>query len=138
MSRGILFDTCAVIWLAQDDPLDSDAEEKIERCFDSGGDLLVSPISAWEMGMLMARGRVPLKLEPKEWFRGFLQRGLAKTVPLTPETLIDSSFLPGSPPRDPSDRIIIATARMLDLAVMTRDSEILDYAEAGYVNAIPC
>jgi PIN domain nuclease of toxin-antitoxin system len=57
---------------------------------------------------------------------------------LDPETLIESSFLPGEPPRDPADRIVLATARAHALPVMTRDRAILAYAEAGHVGAIPC
>ena len=42
---------------------------------------------------------------------------------LSPEVLIDSSVLPGKPPNDPIDRIIIATARQHDLTLVTRGSE---------------
>jgi PIN domain nuclease of toxin-antitoxin system len=45
--------------------------------------------------------------------------------------LVDSSFLPGSPPRDPMDRIVVATAREHGLRLVTRDCAILAYASAG-------
>ena len=57
---------------------------------------------------------------------------------LTPAIFIDSSFLPGQPPRDPADRIIIATARENDLTILTRDRLILEYAKAGNVRALAC
>ena len=59
-------------------------------------------------------------------------------APMPPEVLIASSWLPGAPPPDPADRIIIATARHYGLAVMTRDARILDYAAEGYVRAVKC
>ena len=57
---------------------------------------------------------------------------------LTPEVLIESSFLPGVLHRDPADRILIATARRFDLTLVTRDHTILDYAQEGHVRAIAC
>jgi PIN domain nuclease of toxin-antitoxin system len=47
-------------------------------------------------------------------------------------------YSPGAPPRDPADRIVIATARALGLQLVTRDRAILAYADAGHVAAIPC
>ena len=57
---------------------------------------------------------------------------------LTADILIDSSLLPGEIHGDPADRIIIATARALDLTVVTRDRHILDYAARGHVRALAC
>ena len=51
---------------------------------------------------------------------------------------IASSFLPGEPPRDPADRIILATARDLGATLITRDRLLLKYSEAGQVSTIPC
>ena len=62
----------------------------------------------------------------------------ARQPELTLAILIGSCELPGTPPDDPADRIIIATARELGLAVVTRDGAILAYAQAGYVNALRC
>jgi PIN domain nuclease of toxin-antitoxin system len=58
--------------------------------------------------------------------------------PLSPEVLIDSSYLPGNLHRDPADRILIATARSLGLTIVTRDRIILDYADQGHVRALAC
>ena len=49
-----------------------------------------------------------------------------------------SSFLPGKPPRDPSDRIIAATARDLGCTLLTRDRELLNYAEQGHIRVVEC
>ena len=58
--------------------------------------------------------------------------------PTTPAIFVDSSFLPGPIHRDPADRIIVATARALDLTVVTSDRLILDYAARGHVRALAC
>jgi len=57
---------------------------------------------------------------------------------MPPELLVASAFPPGTPPRDPADRIIAATARAYDLAIVTRDGELTLYAQAGHVVTIGC
>jgi len=61
-----------------------------------------------------------------------------RLAPLTPEIAIESSFLPPPLHTDPADRLLIATARALQMPIVTRDSRILNYARAGFVEAIPC
>ena len=57
---------------------------------------------------------------------------------LTPEIAIDVSQLPGDFQSDPADRMIVATARRLGAAIVTRDRKILGYAEAGFAAALAC
>jgi PIN domain nuclease of toxin-antitoxin system len=57
---------------------------------------------------------------------------------LSPEILIASSFLPGEPPNDPADRILLATARDLGATLVTRDRAILAYGESGQVSTLAC
>ena len=104
---------------------------------DGGVPIFLSPITAWEVGQLVARGRVNLALPPLAWFQAFKEAGFG-LAELTAEILIDSSFLPGPPLRDPADRIIAATARARGYRVMTRDRPILELAAAGHINAIAC
>lgn len=51
---------------------------------------------------------------------------------------IDASHLPGNMHADPADRLLLATARHLDVPIVTRDARILDYARAGHVQVVPC
>ena len=99
--------------------------------------MYISPISAWEVGLLVARGRLALKLPPKRWFRELEEAGL-RLSPLSPEILIEASTLPGDLHRDPADRILAATAREFGYRLMTRDKPLLAYAAAGYLDAISC
>jgi PIN domain nuclease of toxin-antitoxin system len=57
---------------------------------------------------------------------------------LSADVLLLSSLLPGTPPRDPADRIIAASAREYGFQVMTRDRALLDYAKQGHMSAIEC
>lgn len=57
---------------------------------------------------------------------------------LEPDVALSASYLPGGLHRDPADRLLIATARALDVPIMTRDERILAYAGQGHVQAIAC
>jgi hypothetical protein len=51
---------------------------------------------------------------------------------------IASSFLPGNPPYHPAERIILAAARDLGAALITRDLLQPKYGEDGQVSTILC
>jgi len=134
----LLLDTCAALWLVAGAPVSSGAEEALANAQDGGDDVYVSPITGWEIGLLALSGRFASPHPPKVWFQRLLAIEGTRLATLQPATLIDSSFLPGRPPRDPADRIIIATAREQALTVMTRDRQILAYGEAGHVLTLAC
>jgi PIN domain nuclease of toxin-antitoxin system len=134
----ILLDTCTAIWIAHGDGIDPEAQEALEASLDVDGRAYVSSITAWEIGLLSARGKIALRMAPQAWFRALLQVPGLMLADMSPEILIASSHLPGQLHKDPADRIIIATAREQGLAVMTRDKLIIDYGKAGYVDVIAC
>ena len=98
----------------------------------------VSPITAWEIGMLASKERLKILLTPERWFETFLARSGARLADLAPNVLIASSFLPGKPPSDPADRIIAATARDLGATLVTRDRLLIDYGTQGHIRVIAC
>jgi len=134
----LLLDTCAAIWIAEDAPLADEAVRAIDRAKDNDDAVLMSPISAWEIGLLVARGRLALPIGAQAWFDQIIETPNVELADLPPAVLIAASFLPGIPPRDPSDRIVIATAREQNLTIVTRDRQILKYATAGHVRALAC
>ncbi|MFI4935726.1 MAG: type II toxin-antitoxin system VapC family toxin [Caulobacterales bacterium] len=137
MSAPILLDTCALLWLSNGAPLHPAATAAIEAARDDEDGLLVSPISAWEIGQLVGKGRLPLLLEPRLWFAEALEAGLT-LAPMPPEVLIASSFLPGERLRDPADRILAATARTYRYRLMTRDRPLLAFGAEGNAEMIEC
>jgi PIN domain nuclease of toxin-antitoxin system len=134
---AVLLDTCAVIFIADGRPLAASARREISAALVGDG-VLVSPISAWEIGLLSARRGLPFHPDPKRWFQSFLAYPGVRLTPFSPEIAIESSFLPAPMHSDPADRLLIATARALDVPIVTRDRRILDYARAGFVAAVPC
>ena len=55
----LLLDTHALLWLDNGDPLSAAAHEAIRQAAPAGG-VLVSPVSAWEIGLLVSKGRLGL------------------------------------------------------------------------------
>lgn len=137
VSRPILLDTCALLWVAGDDALRPEAEAALLEMEAEPEGIAVSPISAWEIGQLVARGRLRLPVAPLQWFNRTIERGMA-IAPLPPSVLVASSFLPPSGLRDPADKILAATARELGYRLMTRDRPLLDFASEGHIQAIAC
>lgn len=87
--------------------------------------------------MLVAKGRLNLALPPLRWFETILELGVDLAT-MSPDILISSSQLPGPALRDPSDRIIAATARANGYRLMTRDKPLLEFAASGQLSAIAC
>lgn len=135
---SLLLDTCAAIWLSNADPISNEASVALQQTRDSGEPVYVSPITAWEMGLLAARGRVSLLMSPERWFERLLEAPGLRLSEMPPNILIASSFLPGRLPGDPADRIIAAIAREYGYKLLTRDRPLLEYAEQGHIQAIPC
>jgi PIN domain nuclease of toxin-antitoxin system len=129
----LLLDTCAVLWLAKGTELKPEARAAI-----AGRNLHISPISAWEIANLARKSRIALTMPAAAWFRQAVGKMDAAVPALSIDILAGSCFLPGSPPSDPADRIIIATAREEGLAIVTRDDAILAYSQAGHVRTLAC
>jgi PIN domain nuclease of toxin-antitoxin system len=81
---------------------------------------------------------VQLTLSAEVWFETLLALPGMRLAPLTPEILLASTCLPGTPPNDPADRIIAATARVHGHVVVTRDKKLLAYGHEGYIRAKAC
>ena len=138
MSVALLLDTCAAIWVLENAPLSDTAVAAVDESCDTGRGVYISPITAWEVGMLMSFGRIKSTLAPQRWFRRLLDIPGVKLADMSPDILMATSFLPGDLHCDPADRILAATAREHDYMLVTRDVALLDYAAQGHLRALPC
>ena len=139
--RALLLDTHAAIWLVEGQLRD----EVVERIVYAGlaDGVYVSPVSAWEIGLLTrpkpgGRAGVQFLPDPLGWFSSLMSKPIIRPAPLTPGMAISASFLPEPFHSDPADRLLVATAREMNVALMTRDAEILAYGQAGNVKTSPC
>ncbi|GAC1333379.1 MAG: type II toxin-antitoxin system VapC family toxin [Beijerinckiaceae bacterium] len=138
VSAPLLLDTCAVIWIANDEPIASEATLALRKAREAGETVYISPITAWELGLLVSRARLNLSMPPARWFNRLLQAPGIDLAEMSPDVLVSSSFLPGAPPNDPADRILAATARDRGYQLMTRDRLLLTYGEQGHIHVLPC
>ncbi len=138
---GVLLDTCAAIWLGNGAPMAPEAMAAIDRASVEGG-VFVSPVTGWEIGLLSrARGgRAGLAFRPdaRTWLADLMALPGVREAPLDLRIALAAGTLAGALHNDPSDRLIVATAQVLGVPVVTRDRAILDYAEAGFVRAVGC
>ena len=100
--------------------------------------IYVSAITAWEVATLVRKGRYRLLVSPKIWFHRLLALVGVRLAELTPEILIDSTELPGTPPADPADRMIVATARHHGFVLVTRDRRLIGYGDQGHLRILTC
>jgi len=140
MSRDaspLLLDTHYWIWLQAGARQEiSDAVRKAIEEAGASGNLLLSVISVWEVGLLEAKGRIELDAPCEQWVENALATPGLSIAPLTPEIALASSRLPEPFHGDPADRIIVATARALGARLVTRDSKILEYSRKRHVSTL--
>lgn len=121
----IVLDTASWIWLTSDpDRLSTAARDAI----DAHGGALVSAISAWEVGMLVSKGRIRLDRPVDRWTDEAARANGVEPVPIDHRIAVLATLLPAEPPPDPADRLIIATALHKGGAMVTPDRHILEYA----------
>ena len=132
-----LLDTCAMIQIAGPAPLQANTAQTVEQAARSGR-LRISPISAWEIGMAVARGRINTTLTALRYFNTFVERTGSQLCALEPEVFTQSISLPGQFHKDPMDRILVATARQYGFTLVTSDRAILAYGAEGHVKTLAC
>lgn len=134
----LLLDTHVAVWLrAGSSRLKPSILALIEHSLYQGK-ICLSPISAWEIGMLAAKKKLDLGQSPLVWIAGFVDKFNVTILDITPEIAINSSFLPGKFHGDPADRILVATAMAHTTAILTADKNILSYGKQGFVQVISC
>ena len=133
----ILLDTHVAMWTVAGE-LGRAAAEVVKGAA-TRGDLLISPISAWEIGLLASKQRIELIAPVGAYIRTLFSQPGVVTATLTPEIAVMSSCLPGTFHADPADRLLIATAAAYGAQLLTRDKAILAYAKATkHIRCIAC
>lgn len=126
----LLLDTHALVWLAS---IQKELSTRARRAIlQYAGELYVSSISALEIAILVKRDRLSLPVTPAEFMdRALKQHGIHE-VPVDRRIAILSAGLPDIHD-DPFDRIIIATARLNDMMILSRDKVIPQYPEVRVI-----
>jgi PIN domain nuclease of toxin-antitoxin system len=126
----LLLDTCTLLWLASNPAQLSDAAR--DAINDEANPLHVSAISAWEIGIAVAKNRLKLAQAPTSWFASAIAKYQVSVVDISWQIGVGSADL-SQHHMDPADRIIIQTAMMHNLAIISPDAEFAKYSGARII-----
>lgn len=123
----ILLDTHALIWLDEGNiRLGKESLSFIDQALKKK-ELFVSSITFWEVGMLIEKGRLEMRMDIDLWRQNLIKNGLQE-IPMTGEIAIRAALL-NCFHGDPADRIIVATAIHSTSVLYTADKKILSWKE---------
>ncbi len=123
-----LLDTHVLLWWLGDRDRLSRDQRRVVGSADADAPLLVSDISLWEVAMLHSLGRIRLTIPLREWLGKAVAPPLVRRHGISPAIAAEVASLPDSFHRDPADRILVATARVLGATLLTQDRRIVDAA----------
>jgi len=120
----ILLDTH--IWVRW---INGDLPPKQEKCVTTHqpDGLGISLISCWEVAKLVEYQRLELRYPVDEWLQHALAHKDIILLDLTIQTIVESTQLPQPFHRDPADQLIVATARIHNISLLTLDEKIISY-----------
>ena len=129
----IILDTHIWIWWVHNDPLLPPEMAQAIKTHEATG-LGVSAISCWEVAKLVENKRLTLPFAVKDWMKLALSYPGLRLLELSPEIAVASTQLPPPFHKDPADQIIVATARIYNIPLVTCDGKIRAYP---YVQLVP-
>lgn len=123
----LVLDTHVLIWAHNGVRIPKKVEKQIVAA-GKNSELFVSAITPWEIALGVRRNRIKIAGDVLEWIHDALNALSAVVASLEPAIAVDAVDLPWDH-ADPSDRIIVATARRLGGSLVTADRTILEFAE---------
>jgi PIN domain nuclease of toxin-antitoxin system len=116
----ILLDTQAVLWLSlAPEKLSAAAIKAIEDSRRMNEGIGMSDRTLWELAMMVSKGRVDTDLPLREFLHMFERQ--CAIFPMSVEVAAQSVSFSEAFPKDPSDRVIAATALVHGLSLVTKD-----------------
>ena len=127
----IVLDTHVLVWWVSGaaEKLSKPAAAALGKARGKEASVFVSAISAWEIAVLIQKGRLVLSMDVEEWLSHAASLPELRFLPVDRHTAVQSVRLPGDFHSDPADRLIVATARRLNLPLVTADERIRNYQQ---------
>lgn len=116
-----LMDTCALFALA-----DGSLSPRVIQAVESTPEVFVSLVSLWEVAIKQATGKLSMNRQPLDWYERLLQNHQLTELAMTRQNTVKAAALPLIH-KDPFDRLIIATAMIHKLTIVTSDEKIIQY-----------
>lgn len=129
----VLLDTHALIW-ANERPSELGPATRA-LLTNEETELFVATISTLEIARLAAARRLQLKVPTAEWCKRAAEALRATSLEMSDAVAVEAYSLPGKFHPDPADRILVATARVFGITLVTADQRILKYRGVSTQNA---
>jgi len=120
-----LLDTHILVWWLERSSRLSRRQMRVLQSAREDQPLWVSDISLWEIANLSRLGRLRLQLPVRDFLESAVAPPLVQCLRITAAVAAEVASLPEFS-RDPADRIIVASARVLGATLLTHDQRIVD------------
>lgn len=130
----MLLDTHTWLWHSMGDA--KRVAPRVRRDVDRAvtrGTVVVSAVSMFEVTALVASGRIRLATSAETWIRQSIDTGRLQVAEVTSSIAIEAGSIPAAALADPMDRLLVATARTLDIPIVTHDARILEYVRTSRI-----
>jgi PIN domain nuclease of toxin-antitoxin system len=115
----ILLDTCALLWWTLDpEKLSEKAAKACKKISDTGA--MISSVSIWEIGIKIKKGKLDIGLSLPKYVERLNSIKKLTIIPIDEHIWVENIALNWEH-RDPADRTIVATARLKNIPIITKD-----------------
>jgi len=121
-----LLDTHILLWWFEQPKRLSHSQRRVLHKAGDSASLGVSDVTMWEIALLLERGRIGLALPLDEWLARATAAPLVERCGMSPAVAREMVSLPTTRDWDPADRILVATARVLGVPLVTSDARIAE------------
>lgn len=127
-----LLDTQVWIWMSESDPKLPKRISTILKNIDHTP-FGIAAISPWEVAKKVSLGKLQLSIPARDWLMQAAYNSGIEVISLSPEIAWEANHLPGSFHKDPADQLIVASARIHNLILISSDQLILRYTHVKTV-----
>lgn len=129
----IVLDTHVWVWWVSES---GELPRRVKKLIDTSAiehPIQISSISAWEIAMLVKKGRLQLTMSAEDWIAKCEALPFLRFIPVDNRIFLRAVALPEPLHNDPADRIIVSTALHLGARLITRDEKLRAYAHVKTV-----
>jgi PIN domain nuclease of toxin-antitoxin system len=120
----LLLDTHIWVWtVLQPDRLSRRVSRAIEN---TANQIWLSPVSVWELSMLVKKGRIDLKKSVDQWTADTFESLQIQEASVTTDVALAMNKI-RLPHEDPADAFLVATASVFELTLVTADEKLLAF-----------
>lgn len=124
--RYLLDSSAWIISALREQALPADIQKIVGNADETLG---LSIFSLWEAAKKHQQGKLLLPMDLPLWLKAAVPHNV-QVLPLTAEIIAESTRLPEFPVNDPADQLIVATARIHRITLLTTDTKLKIYRHA--------